>query len=537
MNENNMMQKKNKGNAILLFIFLCFILLHFSCKREEATTWDVAVSAPLIRGRLMLNDILADSLLQTDEFQLWHLKLTKNLTDFDLDSLVAIPDTIIKKVLSPNFSGGPFTLPNGTTLINKNESNVFQLNSAALKEVIAKSGFLEYTLKSYVNGYLHCTYEIPGISLNNVPVTFEVDTDPGSGTTPFVSTGMVDLTDHTFDLTGESGFQTNTLLSNVLVKTADSAPSNAVVFGHDSIVVELKFVAPQVRYAKGYFGQHNYTLNQMVDFGYQLPTGSMNIDKISMRFHIENYVGVDAQIKFNLISSLNSAIGNQVELSGANLYQQWNITRAVDVEGTVTPSMHETLLNEQNSNLDLFIENLPNTIQIGGNVVINPLGDVSAGNDFIYTDNALNAVMDIDLPLNIGAQNLLLQDTILLTKGFDNLQANGSLHLYVKNTFPFSTSVTMGIINPSGNMVSTLISDGFISSAIQGNDPEVTTPVSSVLDIPLSPAQVQLLTAGSRLVLGVTFNTPGYPDPVSLYQSFYLDYVITTDARTEISFE
>ena len=106
----------------------------------------------------------------------------------------------------------------------------------------------------------------------------------------------------------------------------------------------------------------------------------------------------------------------------------------------------DLLMNNDNSNIDVFIENLPNEISLSAEVEINPLGNVTDGNDFIYTAQPLQATLDIDLPLNIGAQNLIFTDTLDIASEL-NFSANGELMLYVTNAFPFETTLRVAILN------------------------------------------------------------------------------------------
>jgi len=125
-----------------------------------------------------LGQIVPDSILKADETSLWHLLISENLTDFNLDSIVAIPDTIIKKKFNVPLVGGPFNVPNGTNIIEQHDNNLLNVNDAQLRLVKMRSGRLEYSIKSYINGYLTCTYDIPGVTLNGVGTVIETTTEP-----------------------------------------------------------------------------------------------------------------------------------------------------------------------------------------------------------------------------------------------------------------------------------------------------------------------------------------------------------------------
>ncbi len=115
------------------FCFFCFTLLSLSgCKREERTTWNSGVLIPLVEGSMYIDDLVPDSILSADENYLWHLILVEDLTEFNLDTLVRIPDTTISKRFDVPIIGGPFPIPPGQIIINEEENNQLGLNGVEL---------------------------------------------------------------------------------------------------------------------------------------------------------------------------------------------------------------------------------------------------------------------------------------------------------------------------------------------------------------------------------------------------------------------
>lgn len=518
--------------------FLLVIIALASCKRDEPTSWNTHVLAPIAKGRLTLDNIVPDSLLQADENGLWHLKVRRNLTDFNLDSIVTIPDTIIKKSFNVPISGGPFSLPNGTSIINQHENNKLNINDAELRLVKIKSGRLEYTLKSYINGYLTCNYSIPGVKLNGIGTVIQAQTEPRQGNQPYIYTGQIDLAGYEMSLTGQSGFMTNRVYSHLSIITTLGAPSQAQVHGQDSVVVELKFLDPIIEYAKGYFGQHVYDLQQTVNLtnDFQMPTGTLNIDQASLQLNIVNAVGADAQIQFTTLAGLNSSSGNSVNLQHSPLYQTINLTRAHDNNGNVQATENNFALNNSNSNMDVFIENLPNKIQMDAQIRINPMGDLSDGNDFIYTANSLKALLEINVPLNVGMHNLAMSDTLDISTSID-IQADGKLVLQVVNAFPFSATCNVQLLDASNQVLHTLISSGHITHGMINGNSYTSTPARSLIYIPVTPDQLRDVHPGNRIAIRVQFDTPEDQEHYGLYKDYYMDFKLIGDGKVEVSYE
>lgn len=509
-----------------------------SCKRNEPTSWDSDVLIPIARGRITLQDIAPDSILSYDENCLWHLKINRSLTDFNIDSLVSIPDTIIRKGFVVPITGGPFTIPAGQMIINQAEDNLLNLNNVQLRRVEIESGLLQYSIKSYINGYLNCTYEMPGVTLNANPTVIQTTTQPGSGSAPFIFSGEIDLSNHFIYLTGSTGFMFNRIFTHLSISPAVDAPTPTLVSGNDSIVVELRFINPVVRYAQGYFGQHNYHLERSIDvisdFEY-LSESALNLNRAMMKLNIVNSVGTDAQIQFTTLTNNGANFNNVVGLNYAPIFQPMNITRAFDNNGTVVPTSYEFTMNETNSNIVGFIENMPRRIDLVADVTINPLGDVNDGNDFIYTRQALNANIEMDVPLAIGLSNLKLRDTLDITTTSE-LKADGKLYLYVNNAFPFSAKCNVIIIDASGNYEATLLDDAQIDYGIETTVPGECIPVESVLSIPVNQSIISLLKSDHRIAIELIFDTPDINHPSSLYKSHWMDFKVIADGMVQINY-
>lgn len=520
------------------FLFLVIVLAVIACKRESPTSWNTEVYAPLAKGRITLSDIVPDSLLQADQNSLWHLLISENLTNFNLDSVVKIPDTVITKKFTVPIVGGPFTLPNGTSIINQHDNNLLNVNDAQLRLVKMKSGRLEYSIKSYINGYLTCTYDIPGVTLGGVGTTIQTTTEPKQGNQPYIYSGELDLSGYEMNLTGQSGFMSNRIYTHLSITTSANAPTPAQVYGQDSVVVELKFVNPVVEYAKGYFGEHLYALNQTVDFtnGFNMPSGILNIDQATMGLNITNSVGMDAQISFQTISGTNIQNNSSTNLSHSPLFQTINITRAHDNNGSVQSTSNNFSLNNNNSNIDEFIENLPDILSIQANININPLGNVTDGNDFIYTTNTLKAILNMDVPLRVGMQNITFADTLSITSDL-NINADGQLMLYVKNTFPFSAACDVSLIDENNHTSNILLQNGFIDYAFETSTPGITTPVESVIAIPVTVDALNNVNAQHRIVVRIKLNTPTENEHYGLYKNYYMDFKIVADGKLEVSYE
>lgn len=512
--------------------YLIAVVILFSACRKEATTWNSSLVLPIAHGSLTLDKIIPDSLLELDESNVWHLVLEESLTDINADSLAALPDTTINQAFKVPFTSGTLTLQPGLTIFNNTEETTLGISGAELKYAEMKSGFLHYKVKSYINGYLTSLYQLPGVMIGPSHVTITANTPPMVGNTPGVSEGTIDLTNYSIDLTGESGSSSNSIYSTLSVSVTSDAPSSAIVHGQDSIVIELSFLDATVDYARGYFGHQFYEIDEQVDFGGEInmPTGSMLLEEARMDLSITNYIGVDAKLNITAISSGNEFTTNALDYSP--IYNVLNITRALDNQGVVYPFSTSYLIDEGNSNLTTFIGAMPNYLGLSGNLEINPLGNISGYNDFIYADKPLEAKVHLDIPLKLATSGLIMSDTMSVTIGEEG-SANGVIILRMENYFPFNANVLLQFADGEEDLI---LESGFLPAA-QIGEPGLSEAQSTDIRIPVSNGQLQRLKDGDRVFIRVTFTTPDYPTTYSLYKEYRIDYKLLLDANVEFSVE
>jgi hypothetical protein len=509
---------------------LCLVMLFFqSCKRDEPTSWEPDVRAPLAYGRLSLNQLLVDSIFQLDEGGLWHVVVDQSLTDFDLDTLVEIPDTTFRLAYPVYIVG---SVPQGQVVITTNQQINLNSTTAQFKQVRMKRGRLKYNVISEVDGYLNCTVSIPGLTLNNVPQSITFQTIPSEGQQFSNTGGYFDLAGLDLLLTGQSGYSFNRLAYQFGVEVASDAPIPANVSIGDSIWVEIEFEEPEIEYARGYFGHHLVSFDEEMDFDAfsSIPEAVFDLNGASTLFSIRNAVGVDAQIDFHQITNWNDSQQTQVSLQNSSLLNPINISRAQDNGGVVSESQYAISLNSSNSNLDQFLENLPNRIRIQGDLRANPLGNISASNDFIYTENALHADLKIDIPLRVGIQNLILSDTISLSDNERDIPVEGKLVLWIKNGFALDAKVSLYTLHHDGRDL--IASNLSILPAIPGGDAASFVPVETWLDIPISDALLQ----ANDLYIEVALQTPDGEGPVGLYANQGIDFKLLVDGTYSIQY-
>lgn len=512
---------------LILFVFI------FAACRKEPTVWNTEIVAPLAKGQINFGDILPDSLFYADEENLYHLYLEQSLTDLSVDSLLNLEDTVFAQSFTVPFTSGTITLPAGTTIISLNQDFEIGSDDVLLKRVRMKSGYLQYVVKSYIDGYLACQYDLPGVVLGGESVSITANTNPGDADNPSEAGGTIDMSGYVFDLTGESGAEYNKLSSHITVSVATDAPSAAIVHGQDSVVVTMQFIDPVIDYALGFFGEHNYQLNEEIDFfgGVAAPSGVLFLERASMDLDFVNRIGVDAKIDFNNIQSFSDL--TSADLNYSPLSNSVNLTRALDLGGNVIPTEQHYHIDETNSGILNFLGIVPNALYINADVHINPLGNISGSNDFYYADFPLEAKFRMDVPLKIGAQALTFSDTVNFEFNED-IELNGLIRLRFSNYFPFSANAQLIALDTEENHSHVILNNGRIEAGSANLDGVVLSPTESEILVPVSSGILDVLRSSDRMNIRVQFNTPDNPDTFPIIDTYKMDFVILVDAAAKI---
>jgi hypothetical protein len=519
-----------KGRWLILFGIL---LLFAECKREK-TTWDVDLLFPVAHGRITLVDLIPDSLLELDPDGVTHLIYEDDVFNLELDSLFTIPDTNIRESFLFPVPGGPFVIEPGFEVVALEETFNFDMEDIQMREVDVKTGTVYYIANNYIDGQLLLDYEIPGVTKDGESFRIQTIIAPGSGTDPSTVEGVLDLSGYHMDLTGPDGIQFNELLSITNVSVDPDAAEAATVFGGDSVNIELFFVSPSIEYAKGYFGNEFTEVDDTSSFDAMssLISGGLVLNDISIDLDLINYVGADASVTFDGIKAINSEDGTSVSLSHPTLGDAINITRAFENNGDVIPTSYSFSLNSDNSNVLDFIELLPDQLAIDGEFEINPLGNVSASNDFIYSEKPIEALVRLDLPLCIGLDSFTLRDSLQID--FDEeLNASGVIRLYAVNGFPFSANVDVQVVDPDEVTLASLVATSSLDAGVDTGDEVIGT--ESIIQLELSEGDVGEINSGNQLVITVVFDTSG--EEAKLAADHYLDLKIVADVNGEVGYE
>ncbi len=517
---------------------LLAIALFFSCKRKEDTSWDVDVISPVVKTTLTIDDLVADSILSINPDNSVVLDYKFSFSPVEDEFFFKIPDTALKEAYGFPFLS-PISLSPGFQFISDPAENSFDLNDAKIEYMEIQSGEMAYRIESEIaerTFYTYTIFKTKDASGNVFRKTISVPA--GSRTSPAVVTGSFRLDGYSFDLTGSTGTKFNTFESEVLVNT-DPSGGSVTVSNLDSVYVENKLVSLTPKYVSGYLGRTYFSegpTNNKFSVFEQIKGGTIDIDSIDIYTELKNYVGAEAQFKLNQLVSRNSVTGTTVPLIHSSIGTWINLDRGVDNSGNISPGIRKINYTKANSNIDLVIENLSDEMTTQLEARLNPLGNISSGNDFLYFNKILDADFHIKLPLKFIANDLKFQQKIDLNLSEESNPVNNALvTIYAKNGFPFDAEIQLFLLNTSGSIVDSVMVTGLINSAMTDASNVVTNPVNSILKAAIPANKMGILNKNSEVILQIIFNTNPAPHTV-IYRDYFMDLKLVTDMNLEIKY-
>lgn len=529
-----------------LFIFLIGILLNSCVKKEfdfdnlsdQQLTPEIAI--PLINSSFTIKDILKE----TDKDGNIYIDPTTNFcTLIYKGNLFSVKGTDLVSLSPQNFNSNYSLsasdvvainlLPVGSTysLNFANTINYVSNVSVQIDELTFKSGMLTLDISSSLKQSSIITITIPDAIKNGVALTQTLSVAASSGSS-VLSSVTVDLTGYAFDMT-KGGTTVNMFDINynvVLTKTFNSSAPG------ESISISQSISNQSFSLIKGDIGQQSLTAD--VDtvaisiFKNIVPGGGdFRINYAQVKFTIENSYGVP--IRINNLTLSPYGVGQTFPASTVPLPPAYNSLdiNAPTVIGTSVYTYPPQIGGPTETTLNSIINAKPKNFIYNVQTVSNPNGVSTAGSrNFVTDQSQLSVDLELSIPLDGGAWDFLLADTMAFDLGGNSLENVNNLTLrnYVNNGFPFDVGMNIDFVDSVYTVKQTLnpssiYADVIPSALIDGNGVVVSSSQKTT-DFTLTKAQLDNLKTVKYIILRAKGNTTnnGIPD-VKIYSHYKLD--------------
>jgi len=446
----------------------------------------------------------------------------------------AYAETIVKiavKDLKPYSATARFPAQN---VITENQKVIYDFGTSEVKWTKIKSGRVTFNIVSTIQEAMDATYHIPNATKGGTEFlrTFTVPAAPPGGQSNF--TVDYDLAGYTFDLRGQNPIVDDTVNTwyNELLVTIDSTGNLRNISLDDSVYIFLGLLDVIPEYAEGYFGQEQVALGpETIDFDFFTSTqGTLGFEDMNVSLRMLNGIGASAQAMINSITARNTGKGNAIQLTGPGLAGPHILPAA-----TYPPFMRTSKvidLNGSNSNIKEFFELIPDKIDYDVLIETNPGGNTGLYKDFVIDQSDFQAILDVDIPMSIKAENLTLEDTLNFDfAGFERSDkiVEGALNLVVDNGFPFQAKIQVYLMNQNDVIIDSLVVD---KNTIEPGNIDanriVMEPKRSVVVAEVPLAKMSKLKVTKKMLVKVVIDTPpsGY---WKIYDNYTFDLSITGD--------
>ncbi len=523
----------------IVALFLAVIFFANCSKQPE---WDVDVYAPLLQSKLYIQDAIEDSLLATDAENALSLMYTSELFSFKVDSLFNIPDTTTEESFSIPI--GNIQLAPGQQFVNDTIESEYSIQDVQLRFAKVRSGSVSVKLSSSIPEVTIFTYSLPYATLNGVPFQVVESIPAGSISNPTSIVKTYDLSGYILDLRGKNQNRYNTLLS-IIQAEVDPNGSIVNVSGGDFVKIENTFSEIIPEYARGYFG-NRIEVEQDVDsntFFSNIKAGTLSLEEADLTLTVLNEAGLDLRVNIEELEAINTQNQTAVELTGDVIDGLINLSRAQEASPgnlPITPSSYQTSVDETNSNLPAFISVLPDVLRYNVELQLNPLGNTSNGNDFIYYNTGIEVKAEATVPLKFSAQNLLVVDTLEFEIDQDSQEdvdpiQDGTLITYAQNYYPTDAVLQCYFMDSSFVILDSLfLEPQLLSAGIVNANGKVTSSTLTPLSTDANNDQINRLYDAELAIIQVELTTPSNQSPVQLYDDYHVDFQLVGDFRYRI---
>jgi hypothetical protein len=429
-------------------------------------------------------------------------------------------------------------------LVNIKNEVQYVMNGPELTYTRVRSGKLVISAVNTIEDSLFLHYRIPGaLDPTGKPIDIYSTVAPAPQGGSVTLKTEFDLAGYSIDLTGKNGLKTNTFY-NEFTARIDSTGKLINISLEDSILVYYGLLDLIPEYVKGYAGQHQIEVGpEKIRLGFfdNFKSGKLDLEKVNIDFRFINDVGVDANFFTDYIRGINPQNGTSVDLNAPFIKQNLSINRAF--ENPFVPGITSFELNNGNSNAKTLFESLPDELAYHMNVEINPKGNYFNYQDFVDFSKNINVFMDMEIPLSLQADKLLLMDTLDFSVGENNLliDINAIDFLFsVDNSFPLDATAQVYFVSPSGIVLDSLFSKmQFIKGGIpEGQDCKVKQTEFTKINASFDQTRTSNIQTATKAIIKVAFSTPvstGCAGYLKIYNDYLLEFNLSAKFNYKVN--
>jgi hypothetical protein len=404
-----------------------------------------------------------------------------------------------------------------------------------ITEMTLDSGTVFINVINTVQDSIHIIYTLPyAVSPTGEIVSFETYCPPDTTVTQ-----TFDLAGYSIDLRGLGGNKANTFYQE-FTASIDSTGIPRTLSLDDSIVVEYGLVNIKPLALEGYVGTYHEEFSDNANLGFNvldfLDGGDIHFNDVNVNLTVTNGVGIDARFTIHNLIASNTTSGESIALSASGIIGvPIQVERAM--QNPFIPGETQFTLNTTNSNILDLLEIFPDKMSYDVSLDINPDGNIYNYQDFLLPDSKTTLTLDLELPLDILADNVTLIDTFDIDIDFDEQSQfiddvqSLDLTLLAENSFPLATSINILFFDDLGIVTDSVTFQGdAIAAGVFNADCKVDEPTETNITLSFTGDRIRNILESKQAKVTAVFNTPEDTpcgETVKIYSYYKLEMHLT----------
>ncbi len=430
-------------------------------------------------------------------------------------------------------------------LVTDTQEVGYNFGKSAITEMMVYKGEVTMTVHSTIEESIKLDYRIPFSGKNgdfSAPFTQLFTVPPAKPGETQIVERKIPLDDYVIQYKGKDPLSApffNTIYSELVASIVYSGIERSISL-QDSVFIEFGFVNIKPAYAYGDFGYDETTVLESADVkAMKQLEGEINFEDMWMSVLLENNFGIEANVKVNRLSSINSKTGTRVDLSNPDLIDQTIFLAKAINYPPLEPYKRNFVLNQSNSNVQSFLENLPDKVEADIYLESRPYGSNHYTN-FVFRESFLRATLNLNLPLqfSLGNMQLTQKQKFNLTddENVDRIK-EGSFQLRVENDFPIGAQMKLEFLDDEENILLELFADAgeILAADVPSGKERTEKPTINYLSAQLGSPEIELLRSATKVRTIATFNTPG-TRRYKMFNDYSLDVKLSADFVYEQNF-
>ncbi len=496
-----------------------------------------STSFPLIAsGATVTNSVVLDG--QTISSQLFAELASFNTLSSGVPVLIDSTNAVVAKIKILNIKPSSATAiwPDQNLIDTTKVFTIPNTNGVMLRNMIVKEGNIEMEVFSSLQDTMYVTYTVPNLTLNGNPFVATTVVPPAlpGGTSSTVQKYSFAGYDFVFNGYGATGGTDtiNAYLQNTKVRMQKTGVMKTISKS-DTLYIKAKITDILPSKAWGYMGKDTINIGPAaIDFDQfkNYISGDLDLENVNLDINMANGIGAAAELKIIDLTGTNNKSGTSVSLSGAAVTSTHPVVTATEVSDVITVQNTKISLNAANSNSDKFVGNLPHNLTYQIQTILNagvPVPSVatilSSPPNFLFDGYGLQSKLNIEIPLSIVSDSLVLGDTIPFNFTKDLADANdANFTLLVENGFGFDATVDLYLLDENNVTLEPLFVGGTIKRAtVDASTGRSTQSTKSLIHFPVDQSKRTSLSKSKSIRVIITLHTFDANDANKAYHKIY----------------